>query len=1333
MVKKSFSNKIIILLALILSICMPVTEVYAATATKTYGTDAFGETNGYLRISQGTVKSCKKSVNGATATTVTGDERYVRYYTDDTPDVPSRRGYSGDATYYEYTITDGYVYDGEKKECKVRIEYDGLSSGNKTYEAGLAEEDGNTGNPSSVTGSAGSTIKVTISNLPKYFYCVMEVTDLDTEEGWKVPSGYRAKNSVWVKSDSHLTVSDGCKVVGNHETHSDVCVAADSHKHQAFLYLKSDDSGQIVLYYYPGNTSHLSKIVGVSGSKVKYDSNGKTASNMPETDYSAWMSKLKVSSRKPTASGYKFSHWNTKSDGTGTSYRYDGTTSTDDYIASLSSGTTTLYAIWTPNKLTVSYNANGGSINTQSENYRNDINTYKHNWKYTTSKQDTINFSSFGLYRTGYHRRDGAEWNTAANGSGTAFDQDVEYTMLTYAPNLGSGNQSIVLYAQWDINQSTLTVNPNGGTWGGKTTSQSFTQNYNTTKVIANPTISNYTITFNANGGTCPTSSLTTNKAFSSWLKDSDFNAGTFSGTTFTFGSANGGAGTLTASWSGSYNITLPTPTRVGYTFEGWYKESSLTNKAGNAGASYTATATTTLYAKWKPIPYKQVVQVRYQNADGTWGAYTNVINSDYNYDSTVSWSVGETWSHEAASVSYKVTGEKTTQVNIKRRVYTLKFVKGDTNVLSVPADQTCLAGNTLSATCTSKTGYHLTKYSGTLYDGSGTGTWTECNELNSHTSSWAMHASRTITVYSAANTYYVAYTKGSTNNGGTTSTSTHTYDANVTLRVNGFTGTSYSLYFNENKPKDDRGNITAGSVSGINSSKTGTLQFKEWHITNAHNNNNTGAAAGTNIGKKNYRNDHKGTATATAKWNSVTFNNFSTPSLKGYKFNGYYTAATGGTKTTTITVDPATTAYSNILYAQWTPITYKIRFNGNDNWNTSQGSYTQTITYDKHTKLTANKFTRSDNTTYNGVLYKEGYIFVGWGTSPTQKTPTYTNEQEVFNLTATDGAIIDLYAIWKKDITLTINFNEGKFNNNSAQKVLSYTMYNSELNHTFAIKDYYGTPVGIGYYSKGINSNVTKFIGDAQYRFLGYSLNQAATIPEGQFDVFAYETRTENYNIRDDTTLYAIYEPVLQMTVSLSTLNSHSNTVKLTNAVSIYNALGTFVIPSGTKNTSLPNSTTAYLENGFIGLNVVNSGEVKYSVSAKGNNNIKFGMVTDSRILDIYTSGLDNTWYDVLNTEEDFDYKINNFSTVTDSFVVPEYLGTTLSHPSSNPNNAENTRVYGIRFTCTQPSYYYEKYWNTTESISIYGILFLDVQDVGDKDIQIPQYNDFYIHTILH
>ena len=45
---------------------------------------------------------------------------------------------------------------------------------------------------------------------------------------------------------------------------------------------------------------------------------------------------------------------------------------------------------------------------------------------------------------------------------------------------------------------------------------------------------------------------------------------------------------------------TLPTPTRSGFTFQGWYTATSGGTKYGNAGASYTVTAAKTMYAQWK-------------------------------------------------------------------------------------------------------------------------------------------------------------------------------------------------------------------------------------------------------------------------------------------------------------------------------------------------------------------------------------------------------------------------------------------------------------------------------------------------------------------------------------------------------------------------------------------------------------------------------------------------------------------------------------------------------------------------------------------------------------
>ena len=55
---------------------------------------------------------------------------------------------------------------------------------------------------------------------------------------------------------------------------------------------------------------------------------------------------------------------------------------------------------------------------------------------------------------------------------------------------------------------------------------------------------------------------------------------------------------TLKAKWKDA-SVTLPTPVRPGYTFNGWYTAASGGTKIGNAGASYTPSKNITLYAQW--------------------------------------------------------------------------------------------------------------------------------------------------------------------------------------------------------------------------------------------------------------------------------------------------------------------------------------------------------------------------------------------------------------------------------------------------------------------------------------------------------------------------------------------------------------------------------------------------------------------------------------------------------------------------------------------------------------------------------------------------------------
>ena len=64
---------------------------------------------------------------------------------------------------------------------------------------------------------------------------------------------------------------------------------------------------------------------------------------------------------------------------------------------------------------------------------------------------------------------------------------------------------------------------------------------------------------------------------------------------------------------------TLPTPTRSGCSFSGWYTASSGGTKAGNAGASYTPSASITLYAQWTLNTY--TVTVNFGTGGGSYAA----------------------------------------------------------------------------------------------------------------------------------------------------------------------------------------------------------------------------------------------------------------------------------------------------------------------------------------------------------------------------------------------------------------------------------------------------------------------------------------------------------------------------------------------------------------------------------------------------------------------------------------------------------------------------------------------------------------------------------------
>ena len=84
---------------------------------------------------------------------------------------------------------------------------------------------------------------------------------------------------------------------------------------------------------------------------IKYNANGGTGAPSSQTKY--YGTAIKLSSTKPTRTGYTFSKWTTASNGSCTAYAPGANYTTNASV--------TLYAQWTVNKYTVTYNANGGT------------------------------------------------------------------------------------------------------------------------------------------------------------------------------------------------------------------------------------------------------------------------------------------------------------------------------------------------------------------------------------------------------------------------------------------------------------------------------------------------------------------------------------------------------------------------------------------------------------------------------------------------------------------------------------------------------------------------------------------------------------------------------------------------------------------------------------------------------------------------------------------------------------------------------------------------------------------------------------------------------------
>lgn len=203
-------------------------------------------------------------------------------------------------------------------------------------------------------------------------------------------------------------------------------------------------------------------------------------------------------------------------------------------------------------------------------------------------------------------------WNTKPDGSGAFFADSAEIYNLSSidwrdeSTWTETDNGTVTLYAQWRKSESTLVIDAAGGKYSGLD-KQSITQPYLKNYALQADLIQapdGYQVAFVANGGS-PVETIAGTKHFVEWMREQPFR-GWLEDNIYTFTAPDGNVDTLKAAYQ-SDPITLPSTTKDGWSFGGWYYDPDFSLPAGGAGDQIIPSKDMTLYAQWVDLRLQSV------------------------------------------------------------------------------------------------------------------------------------------------------------------------------------------------------------------------------------------------------------------------------------------------------------------------------------------------------------------------------------------------------------------------------------------------------------------------------------------------------------------------------------------------------------------------------------------------------------------------------------------------------------------------------------------------------------------------------------------------------
>lgn len=305
---------------------------------------------------------------------------------------------------------------------------------------------------------------------------------------------------------------------------------------------------------------------------IKFNGNGHTSGSTKGMSDCLYGKEYTLTANGFKKKGYTFDGWNTKKDGSGTSYKDKASVKN---LTQVNDATVTLYAQWKKTKYKITYNLDGGT------------NSSKNPSKYyiTTSTITLKNPSKKGYSFKGWY-------------------SDKKFKNKVTKIKKGSTGD-VTLYAKWSANKYTIKFNGNGSTSGKmkNMTSCKYGTSYQLTKN-----------SYKKKGYT-----------FAGWNTKKDGSGKSYDNKEKVkkLTSKNGGNVTLYAQWKKtkytiSYNlkggknnsknpskyyvttstIKLKNPTKKGYKFVGWYSDSKYKKKVTQIKKG--STGNIKLYAKWK-------------------------------------------------------------------------------------------------------------------------------------------------------------------------------------------------------------------------------------------------------------------------------------------------------------------------------------------------------------------------------------------------------------------------------------------------------------------------------------------------------------------------------------------------------------------------------------------------------------------------------------------------------------------------------------------------------------------------------------------------------------